>query len=390
MAFNQAMDNRETGSLKWAALSALLGDDREDGLPMWIAQMDFPPATVLTEAARRFAERGQFGYFAGVEEMYDRVAWWCRTRWGYDADPAHMRATHGLGNAIGLCLQVFSDPGDGVVIFTPVYHEFTNKIVRNNRVVVESPLLMDSDGRFELDLDSLEGRMTGREKIMIISAPHNPAGRIWTAKELNDMAAFCARHDMILISDEIHADLTFPGFDHVPAGAALTDNLDRLIVMTAASKTFDIAGLRTSTVIIPDDETRARFDALHRALDIQPNRAGVDLTCAAFTPEGAAWVDDLRAYLAGNAERLEAGLSALPGVVVRPSEGTFLSWVDFSGTGMSDEEIDRRIKGVGIVPSPGPAFGTGGSQCCRINIGTSRAVVEDAIDRLTKAFGDLQ
>ena len=391
MDFDTLVQRRGSGSTKWDGMKPYLGVEDPDALPMWVAQMDFAPAPFLTEAMRRLTETGQYGYFTSLPEMFAAVRWWCETRYGWTPQVDHMRATHGLGNAIGLCLQTLSAPGDEVIIFTPVYHEFANKIRRNGREVKESPLAIGADGRFALDLDTLEGQMTGRERIMLISAPHNPAGRIWSPEEMTAMGDFCARHDLILISDEIHADVILPGRSHVSAMAAIPQHADRLVVMMAASKTFDIAGLRTSTVIIPGDETRGRFDGLHRPLDIQPNLAGVALTTAAYSPAGAAWVDALCAYLAKNAEVLAEGLTAIPGVSVMPMEATFLAWVDFSGTGMERDEIDRRVRDeAGIVATPGPSLGTGGAFCDRFNIGTQRARVEEAVERMQAAFADLQ
>ena len=379
-------------SAKWAACEAVLGHAApEDCLPMWVAQMDFLPAPVLQDAMTRLIGEGEYGYFTGIDRFREAIVWWYQTRFGWAPDPAHILATHGIGNAIGLTIQTMTDPGDGIIIFTPVYHEFTNKIRRNGRTVVESPLRMDADGLFQLDLDTLDTRMTGREKIMLISSPHNPAGRVWSVDDLARMTAFCEKHDLVLVSDEIHMDLVFSGHRHVPTAMAVPEALPRLIVMSAASKTFDIAGLRTGYVIIPDEDLRLRFEALHRALDIQPNRAGLDLTIAAYSPEGADWVDALVPVIEENARLLADGVGSLPGVDVMPMQGTYLSWLDFGKTGMSTDEIRRRIQGAArIAASPGPAFGTGGESCVRINIGTPRAQVEEAVSRLRGAFGDLQ
>ena len=391
MNFDAQMDQRGSGSSKWDGVASMLGHDDPGALAMWLAQMDFAPGEFLTRAAQATVDRGQWGYFVGLERMFERVAWWAETRWGWPADPSHMRATHGLGNAIGICLQTWSNPGDEVIIFSPVYNEFAAKVQKNGRTPRQSPLSVDDDGRFQFDLEELEKSLSGREKIMLISQPHNPAGRIWSVAEMQAMAEFCARHDLIFISDEIHADLVFPGKAHVPAGTAVTEFLDRTIILTAASKTFDIAGLRTGTVIIPDATRRAEFDRLHRALDIQPNRMGVELTKAAYSEAGAAWVDGLQAYLAENARVLSDGLSSIPGVTVLPMEATYLAWVDFAGTGMDRAELDERtMKTARVVPSPGPIFGIGGEMCQRINIGTCRANIEDAVARLRAAFADLQ
>ena len=388
--FDAPYDPRGTGSAKWDAISAILGEDRADGLPMWVAQMDFAPAPFLTRAARDTAERGQWGYFVQTPELYAATAWWQEARHGWAADPGDMMATHGLGNAIGLCLQSLTEPGDGVVIFTPVYHEFTNKIRRNGRRVVESPLALGADGTFAMDLDALEARLDGSERLVLISQPHNPAGRIWTEGELRALAALCDRHDLILVSDEIHQDLTLPGHDHVPTATAAPDARDRLVVMTAASKTFDIAGLRTGVMTVPGEPLRERIGGLYRALDIQPNLMGVELTRAAYTPEGAAWLDALRDYIDGNRKVIEAGVATLPGVSAMPMQGTYLAWLDFGGTGMDQGEIASRLGAEGLALSPGPDFGTGGTGHARLNIGTQRARVEEAVERLHRAFADLQ
>ena len=390
--FRTPKDGVAGESTKWTALSSIYkGAVPDDPIPMWVAQMDFQPAPCIARAAQEFAERGEFGYFTGLEKMFERVAWWTETRHGWAADPAHMLATHGLGNAIGMALQALTEPGDGIIIFTPVYHEFTWKIQKNDRKVVESPLVIDADGLYRMDLDRLQADLDGTERVVMMSSPHNPAGRVWEPQELRDLAAFCARNDLLLISDEIHQDLTFPGHTHVPTAVAAPESLDRLIVMSAASKTFDIAGLRTGTVIIPDDSLRQRFGRLHRALDTAPNRAGVDLTHAAYTPEGAKWVDALRATLDENHRILRDGFATIPGAHFHPMQSTYLAWVDFSGTGMDEAEVTRRIHNVArVVPTPGPTLGTGGALHRRFNFAAPRTMIEEAISRLQEAFSDLQ
>ena len=391
MNFDEPKDWRGTGSTKWDAMAGLLGRDDPDAIPMWVASMDFPAADFLLDRARAVIDQGYLSYFIGTERMFEATARWQHDRHGWAADPATMFAVHGLGNGIAVTLQALTEPGDGVIVFSPVYHEFRNKIERNGRVVVESPLSIDADGLFRMDLDALEASLTGTEKLVLISQPHNPAGRIWTAEELRALGALCDRHDLVLVSDEIHQDLVMPGLSHVPAASALAGADRRLVVMGAASKTFNIAGLRTGWVAIPDPDLRARFARLHRALDIQPNRIGMELTAAAYSDEGAAWVDDLRRYLDGNRALFCDGVNAIPGLRAMPMQGTYLAWVDYSGTGMSREEIDRRVKGVAkLCPTPGPALGRGGELCDRFNIGTRRALVSEALDRLRDAFGDLQ
>jgi len=320
--------------------------------------MDFQPAPCLQNATQALQDCGEYGYF-DYAEFAKRISWWYNSRHGWRPDPAHVFATHGIGNAVGLTLQSLTEPGDGIIVFSPVYHEFANKIRRNGRVMLESPLQVDADGLFRMDLEAL--------------------------------SAFCAKNDLLLLSDEIHMDLAFGGHKHTPTALSAPDSLPNLVVMSAASKTFDIAGQRTGYVIIPDEDLRARFATFYAALDIQPNRLGADLTCAAYTPEGAVWVDALMEVLDGNRQALCDGMNAIPGVTAMPMQSTFLAWVDFSGTGMSDGEIRKRLHETArVLPTPGDGLGIGGALHHRFNIGAPRSVIDEAVERVQAAFSDLQ
>ena len=389
--FTTPKDETAGRSTKWVGMQGLLGHAApDDMLPMWIAQMDFQPAPFLLEATQALINSGEYGYF-DYGRFAERVAWWCARRHDWAVEPDTIFPTHGIGHAIGLTLQALTDPGDGIIVFSPVYHEFAHKIRRNGRTLVESPLRIDDAGLYRLDLDTLAQQLTGTEKAVLFCSPHNPAGRVWEAEELRALAAFCEAHDLLLLSDEIHFDLTYPGHTHLPTAKAAPQSLPRLVVMAAASKTFDIAGLRTGYVIIPDPDLRARFARLHAALDTQPNRLGCDLTCAAYTETGAAWVDALMAVLDGNRQTLCAGLNAIPGVRAMPMQSTFLGWADFSGTGMDAAEIKTRIHdSARVLPTPGEGLGLGGALHHRFNIGTPHARVAEAVARLQEAFSDLQ
>ncbi|MEL7258598.1 MAG: aminotransferase class I/II-fold pyridoxal phosphate-dependent enzyme, partial [Pseudomonadota bacterium] len=292
MNFDELIDRRGTDCSKWDKMEALYGVSPKDGIPMWVADMDFRAGEFLQDAVRGLLDKANYGYFTGDAKMKEAVAWWMKTRHGWDADPSTMMSTYGLGNAIGLCLQAYSDPEDEVVIFTPVYHEFTAKVKKSGRTLKESPLVI-RDGVYYMDLETLETQLSGREKIVLFCSPHNPAGRIWTRDELKELADFCLRHNLILISDEIHHDLVFPGQEHMPLPVAAPDILPRLIMLTSASKTFNTAGSRLGTVTIPDDRLRAPLAGLIRALDMSPHLLGTVLTEAAYSPAGAKWVDAL-------------------------------------------------------------------------------------------------
>jgi cystathionine beta-lyase len=226
--------------------------------------------------------------------------------------------------------------------------------------------------------------------MLILCSPHNPSGRVWTKSELEGVAAFAKRHDLVLVSDEIHHDLVFGDSVHTPM--ALIDGIaDRLVMMTATTKTFNIAGSHSGNVIIDDPELRAKFAARMAALGMSPNSFGLVMATAAYSPEGAKWVDELCAYLAENKRIFDEGINAIPGLASMHLESTYLAWVDFEGTGMDADEFTRRVQSEAqIAVNHGPTFGTGGESFLRFNIAAPRSVIEDAVARVQEAFSDLQ
>jgi cysteine-S-conjugate beta-lyase len=387
--FDEPIDRRGTHCLKWDMMEPLFGVSPSDGISMWVADMDFRPPPSVTAALRAEIDHGVFGYFGDDRAHRAAITGWMSRRHGWEIDPASILTTHGLVAAVGLCLQAYSEPGDGVILFTPVYHAFARVIAANGRRVVESPLAL-RDGRYHMDLDALAAALVGDERILVFCSPHNPGGRIWSPDEQRALAEFCADHDIVLISDEIHHDLLMPGRSHTPMAVAAPFVAERLVSLTATTKTFNIAGALTGNAIVPDEDLRARLAARIAAAGGSPNRIGVLMATAAYEG-GADWLDALRVYLAENARTFDEGLAAIPGLRSMPLDATYLAWVDFSGTGMSDAEFGARVrKGARIAASPGRQFGTGGETWLRFNIATSRAIVAEAVARLRTAFADLQ
>lgn len=358
--FDEEIDRRGTGSTKWDMMDRLYGVDPKDGLAMWTADSDYPTAPCVTEALRRAADFGVFGYFCDHQSYTAAVAWWMRERHGWEIEPDWIVPTQGLGHAIAQCVDLWTEPDAAVAIFTPVYHEFRNKTERLGRSVTECPLVRVGD-RYELDLDAAEARLTGKEQILLWCSPQNPSGRVWTPDELRAVAAFAERNALLLVSDEVHHDFVFAGSRFVPMHTAAPEAEPRLVVAAAASKTFNIAGQKTGNLIIPDAQLR---DAMRRRLaasDYQPAMLGLIMTAAAYSPEGAAWVDAQTAHLDANRALFDDMVRAIPGLRSLPLESTYLAWVDFSGTGLSFEAFDRRVReDAGIAASAGPSFGAGG------------------------------
>ncbi|CUH66268.1 Cystathionine beta-lyase PatB [Thalassovita gelatinovora] len=389
MTFDTIIDRFDTHSAKWDMMEKIYGVPASDGIAMWVADMDFRAPDCVQNAIAKMHEHGIYGYYGDDSSYRNAICWWMQTRHGWDVDPQAIFTTHGLVNGTALCVDTFTEPGDGVVLMTPVYHAFAKVIRANNRRVVECDLAL-TDGRYEMDFDAWDQQLDGSEKMMILCSPHNPGGRVWTRAELDGVAAFAKRHDLILVSDEIHHDLVFPGTTHTPM-AQIEGIADRLIMMTATTKTFNIAGSHSGNVIIPDPDLRAKFADRMAALGMSPNSFGLAMAEAAYSPEGAAWVDDLLAYLDGNRQVFDAGINAIPGLTSMPLEATYLAWVDFSGTGMDREEYTKRVEqGAKIAVNHGPTFGSGGDDFLRFNLATPRALVQQAVDRMQAAFADLQ
>lgn len=390
MTFTDLIDRRGTFSSKWDKMEKLYGVSPEDGLAMWTADSDYATAPCVIEAVRRAADHGVFGYSWQHPAYLQAVQWWMQNRHDWAIDTDWVLTTQGLGNAIALSLDVWSEPGDGVVIFTPVYHEFAHKVNKTGRRVVECPLVRAGD-TYEIDLDDAQSRLDVSEKLLLWCSPQNPSGRVWTSDELRAVAAFAERNGLILISDEVHHDLVYPGHTFVPMDVAAPDARPWTVTLTAPSKTFNIAGQRTGNMIIPDDKLRAQMRHRLNTLDYDPSALGVAIITAAYSPEGAEWVDAQIDHLNGNRALFDAAISEIPGLWSMPLQATYLAWVDFSGTGMDHAEFVRRLRDdARIATSSGSGFGTGGETFERFNLATQRARVEDACARLKLAFSDLQ
>ncbi|MEL6839901.1 MAG: MalY/PatB family protein [Pseudomonadota bacterium] len=389
MSFDHAPDRRNTNCVKWDAMEKLFGVSPDDGLSMWVADMEFRAAPPIQKALQDMVDHGVYGYFGDDSKYHAAIQWWMDTRHNWQVDLSWIFTTHGLVNGTAMCIDAFTKPGDGVVLFTPVYHAFARVIAAADRQVVECELT-NNNGLYEMDFTAYDAQMTGNERMVILCSPHNPGGRVWSRAELQAVAAFAKRHELILVSDEIHHDLTMPGRTHIPM-AHIDGITDRLIMMTATTKTFNIAGSHVGNVIIEDPDLRARFGKRMAALGMSPNSFGLFMATAAYSTDGAAWVDDVRAYINENRAVFDAGINAIPGLASMPLEATYLAWVDFANTGMGREEFTARVEQTAkIAANHGPTFGKGGDSFLRFNLGAPRSQVEDAVARMQKAFGDLQ
>ena len=390
MDFDEVIDRRGTHSSKWDTMEELYGVSPDSGLSMWVADMDFRAPKIIQEKLHEINSHGIYGYYGDYKEYNNSIKWWMKNRHNWEIDTSWIFTTHGLVNGTGLCIDAFTKPGDGIILFTPVYYQFSNLVEAARRKVVECPLKL-IDNHYHFDFVAYERNLSGDEKMVILCSPHNPGGRVWTQNELREVAKFAKKHDLVLVSDEIHHDLVYPNKSHTVMPIADPSVCDRLVMMTATTKTFNIAGAHSGNVIIPHPNLRQKFSQRIKALGISPNSFGLFMATAAYSPEGAQWLDELLHYIDGNRVIFDKEVNKIPGLSSMPLEGTYLAWVDFSGTGMEEEEFIYRVQEKAkIAVNHGSTFGTGGEKFLRFNLATPRTLVVEATKRLKDAFSDLQ
>ena len=390
MDFDEVIDRRGTHSSKWDTMEELYGVSPDSGLSMWVADMDFRAPKIIQEKLHGINSHGIYGYYGDYKEYNNSIKWWMKNRHNWEIDTSWIFTTHGLVNGTGLCIDAFTKPGDGIILFTPVYYQFSNLVEAARRKVVECPLKL-IDNHYHFDFVAYERNLSGDEKMVILCSPHNPGGRVWTKNELQEVAKFAKKHDLVLVSDEIHHDLVYPNKSHTVMPIADPSVCDRLVMMTATTKTFNIAGAHSGNVIIPNPNLRQKFSQRIKALGISPNSFGLFMATAAYSPEGAQWLDELLHYIDGNRVIFDREVNKIPGISSMPLEGTYLAWVDFSGTGMEEEEFIYRVQEKAkIAVNHGSTFGTGGEKFLRFNLATPRTLVVEATKRLKDAFSDLQ
>ena len=390
MDFDEVIDRRGTHSSKWDSMEELYGVSPDSGLSMWVADMDFRAPKIIQEKLHGINSHGIYGYYGDYKEYNNSIKWWMKNRHNWEIDTSWIFTTHGLVNGTGLCIDAFTKPGDGIILFTPVYYQFSNLVEAARRKVVECPLKL-IDNHYHFDFVAYERNLSGDEKMVILCSPHNPGGRVWTKNELQEVAKFAKKHDLVLVSDEIHHDLVYPNKNQTVMPIADPSVCDRLVMMTATTKTFNIAGAHSGNVIISNPNLRQKFSQRIKALGISPNSFGLFMATAAYSPEGAQWLDELLHYIDGNRVIFDKEVNKIPGLSSMPLEGTYLAWVDFSGTGMEEEEFIYRVQEKAkIAVNHGSTFGTGGEKFLRFNLATPRTLVVEATKRLKDAFSDLQ
>lgn len=383
--FNEIIHREGTGSAKWDGMGDRFGNVPADALPMWVADMDFRPPPSVQQTMEQIVSHGLYGYPYDPNGFESAALDWMRRRHGWAPDVSSMVYTHGVLSALSIALQAYSDVGDRVIAFTPVYHVYATLVRDNQRELLSSPLVLDR-GRYHMDLATLERQLTGRERVVLLCSPHNPGGTVWTRQELQELAAFCQKHGLIIICDEVHHDLVYSGNIHWIINRATPKHTDRLVTLVSPTKTFNIAGAMAALAIIENDDLRAKFEAVNRWVTISDNGIGRAMARAAYE-SGADWLDDLVGYVECNRDVFEQGARTIPGVRVMKLQATYLAWVNFSATGLSADGIrDRCYRTAGVIANAGPSFGPGGNGWMRFNLAAPTVKIVEAVTRLQRAF----
>ena len=383
--FDEVIDRKNTDSMKWSASYLERHFGSADCVPLWVADMDFRTAQPVIDAVTERAGHGIYGYALAGDEFYEAVIKWQKRRNGWEVKKEWIVFSPGVVPALWHIVRTFCSPGEKVILQSPVYYPFY-KVIEDNGCQVINNRLINNGGRYEMNFDELEKQAAdGSVKMMILCSPHNPVGRVWTKEELRRVSEICFANDVLLVSDEIHSDLVFRPNVHTPAASLSEELMMNTITCMAPSKTFNLAGVQVSDVIVPDRRLRRKLAGSLKSAGVMPNVFGLAAQTAAYN-EGEEWLEQLLEYLAGNLDFMENFItSELPEVKFRRPEGTYLAWLDFSGYGFTTEELQNRMKNkAGVALDDGYIFGDGGEPCQRINFACPRSVLIKAMERLRK------
>lgn len=379
-AFDEVIDRRNTGSLKW--------DVKENELPMWVADMDFTAAPIIREAIMRRAAHGVFGYSIVPDEWYDAYVSWWKNRHGLNMEKDWLIFTTGIVPAISSIVRKLTTPAENVVVLTPVYNIFYNSILNNGRRVLPCDLIYEN-GEYSIDFSALEQALKDEQTtLMILCNPHNPIGKIWDRDTLMKIGELCKKYSVTVVSDEIHCDITAPGKMYTPFASVNETCRDISITCLAPTKAFNLAGLQTAAVAVADPVLRHRvWRGLNTDEVAEPNIFAVPAAVAAFT-KGEQWLDEFRDYVFEN-RRIADGFikKNIPEIFSVKGDATYLMWLDCKKTGLDSDALAESLrKNTGLFVSSGTQYGGNGRDFLRVNIACPRAVLYDGLDRLNRGI----
>jgi cystathionine beta-lyase len=385
---DQDINRREVPALKVHRM--VLGEDGMDLFPAGVADMDFKAPQPVLAALQSRLNHGVFGYETVPDGLMPALTGWLATRHGWDVDASHILRSPNILNTLAIAASIFTNPGDGVIVQPPVFFDFYDILKENNRVLLSNPLILQ-DGRYTIDFDGLEQLASDpKAKMIYLCNPHNPVGRVWTRDELQKLGDICTRHGVLVVSDEIHGDITFEGHDYTPFASLGPEYAQNAITCLSPAKSFNIAACCSAFTVIADDTRRKAFQVENSRLTVNKNNAFASAAMTAAYSEGGPWLDDVLQYLAGNVTLVREQIATMPGVQMIEPEGTFLLWLDFRKLGFTPEELTKFLRArAGWAVTRGQAFGVEGEGFARLNIACTRAKLTSALQQLSAAINQI-
>ncbi len=385
--FSEIIDRSNTASVKYDLRNLIFGSG--DVVPMWVADMDFRTPDFIIDALKKRLEHEILGYSIRTESYYNAFAGWLKRRHNWEVKREWVAFSPGVVPALNMAVLAFTRPGDRIIVQPPVYFPFFDAVSRNGRNLVYNPLILEN-GRYRMDYDDLEKSCIEGASMLILSNPHNPGGNAWREDELRRMADICLKYNVLIVSDEIHCDLVNEGYKHTVLASQSPEIADLTVTMMAPSKTFNLAGLATASVIISNPDLRRKYTEVLEDLHIGNGNIFGNAASEAAYLHGDEWLGQLLEYIQDNIDYLEEFIELnLPLVRMIKPEATYMVWLDFRLAGMNDEELKKfLIEKAGLGLNEGTMFGPGGSGFMRMNLACPRKTLEYALDRLKSAFSD--
>lgn len=384
--FDRVIERRGTGCIKYDC--AVERGKPADVLPLWVADMDFETSSYVTDAMRERLDHGIFGYTEEIPGYFESVRDWMQRHHAFAVEKSWLVKTPGVVFALAMAIQAYTQPGDAVLIQQPVYYPFAGVIRDNGRKMVTNTLYHGEDNRFHIDFDDFERKLVEHEvKLFILCSPHNPVSRVWTEEELIRLGDLCMRHQVIVVSDEIHGDFVFQGKHHVFA-ALKKEYAQHCVVCTSPSKTFNLAGLNLSNIFIPNEELRAGFRRCMDAAGVSELNIMGQVACEAAYRQGEEWYQGMMRYVADNIAFIGQYVEEnLPSVRMTAHEGTYLVWLDFRGLGLTEAALEKKIvHEAKLWLDGGGMFGAGGAGYQRVNAACPRQILREALARIKAAL----
>lgn len=381
--FDQVLDRRNTNCEKWDYLEEHFG--RADVLPMWVADMDFPSPPEVVQAIQERAKHPSYGYTGTSDSFFDSIVGWMDRRHGWAIEREWISTTPGVVPGLAASVLAFTEPGDNVIVQSPVYPPFFRVVENNGRRLLNNELVRVGD-RYEMDWDDLEAKLGEGAKLFLLCSPANPVGRVWSEEELARLSEMCVAHGTVIASDEIHSDIIYSWARHTPFGALSPEAAENSVTFVAPSKTFNVPGLSTSVAIIPNSDLREGFNRVLSGLGLGTNLFGITALEAAYT-YGDRWLDDAIAYIEENLRFMVEFLGRqVPEIRVVPPEGTYVIWLDCRGLGLDPDALHRfMVEEARVGLSDGTFFGSGGEGYQRINIACPRPILREGLERIASA-----